>query len=124
LIKWGFGFFGTDSRCDEALVFGEIAGAEFDSETCPAHFPIVELDARRFFFAVIDFDADGFALPGCGTEVGGDFVGGFEYGDSIVTSSDWNDDDLDWRKFWGADETLVIAVGHDEGADEPCTDSP
>lgn len=112
------------SAGDGGFSFGEVSGSDFDAEADSAEFPVVEFESRGFFFAFVDVDSDGFIGERPGPEVAGEVFGGVEDGFPVFAPADGDDDDLDGSEAWGADEAVVVAVGHDEGADESGGDSP
>ena len=105
------------SHCNRA--FFDVFGADFDAHGHALDFPFVELKASSEVFALVDFEADR-TLPACGDALDGVHHEGF----LGVVFVDGDDDDLDGGQSRRHNQAVVVAVGHDEGADEAGADAP
>ena len=110
---------GDVAACQGDRALFDVFGADFDAHGHALDFPFVELKARSEVFALVDFEADR-ALP-----AGGDALDGVHHEGFLgVVFVNGDDDDLDGGQARWHNQTVVVAVGHDECADEARADAP
>lgn len=70
-------------------------------------------------------DAKGFVMVADGTQSIGELAAGFDDGCFVfLFGGERNDDEVIGGDAWWEDEAVVVAVSHDEGADESGGDAP
>ncbi|MDB6071604.1 MAG: hypothetical protein JWL81_2775, partial [Verrucomicrobiales bacterium] len=112
------------AAADGDAAFFEVAGADFDADG-HALFDPFPVPGAAGEVAPVDLDAEGFAAGGQGAEFLAEGIAGVQDGlFAIFFRGDGEDDNLVGGDAGRQDEAIVIAVGHDEGADEAGADAP
>ena len=97
-----------------------VARADLEPQRHAAALPLVVLGAGLHPVAAVEVDPDAF-----GGQVALDRVGRVEHAGALVVGPvDRDDHDLVLRQPRRADQALVVAVRHDEGADQARRDAP
>src|ERR1700677_3606855 len=97
-------------NCDDPGV--QVTRAYLNTQRGTSKFPVIELEARRKSRAFVYVGTD--ALP---LELVLQRVRGSQYAAKLLVSSDRHDDYLIGSESGRQDEALIVAVGHDDGAD-------
>ena len=97
----------------------DVFGTDLDAHGYAFDFPFVEFEAGGEVLALVDFESNR-TLP-----AGGDAFDGIHHECFFcIVFVNGHNDDLDGGETWRHDEAVVVAVGHDECADEAGADTP
>src|SRR6266853_1783744 len=103
---------------DAAL--GDVLRPDLHPQRDAAHFPVVKLETGALSFALVHFDAN-LRLR----KLFADFPGGLKDQRLLfVGLEDGHDDHLVRREPWGKDQSLIVAMNHNDGADKACRKAP
>ncbi len=97
----------------------EVAGTHFHAHARALQLPVVEFKARRFLFAVVHLHAHALRL-----QVTGKLVGGLQHGLALFAPADGNDHHLHGRELGRQHQAPVIAVHHQQRANQARADAP
>src|SRR5713226_9046019 len=110
----------TVAAREDGGLLSDVLGSELDAQGNAAHFPVVELPAGAGAFALVERNAN-VGLR----ELRFQFSRGVEdQGFFFVGLVNGNDNDLIGREFRRQDQPLIVAVHHDDGADDARGESP
>ncbi len=104
----------------------EVAGADLDADAGAAQLPVVVFEARLSFLALVDVDAQRQAVVDFPDPEAGARVSAAPRVAARVSSSRPIGTITTWTgaSFGGAMQALVVAVGHDQGADQARGNAP
>src|SRR5271156_4317326 len=116
-----FAFFaGAIAARQHYRAFGDVFGAEFQAQRDAAHFPIVEFEAGAGAFALVELDADSGVHQFLAQPVRAFQDTGFFF----VRLKNRDDYQLDGRQARRENQSLVITMHHDDGANEAGGEAP
>src|SRR5690606_29977476 len=96
-----------------------ITRTNFKAHRHTAHFIFIEFPAWPHICTIIHSDTDA-----CLLQLSEQFIRPSYYGVARLRRTDWNDHNLLRRHFRRQSKTAVIAMNHDEGADQARADAP